>query len=70
MNVKRKYGMNIMRKRMEAGITQVQLADICGVSAPYMSMLEHGVKCPSLALAECIAAALGCTVNDFLQENN
>ncbi len=57
--------VRIMRER--AGLTQSALAGVAGISKGYLSALEHGSKSsPSLAIASRLAAAIGCSVTDFL----
>lgn len=58
----RYYTKNVMREiariRAEAGLTQGQLAEMCGVSQATMSRVEAGRDNPSLELLKTIAAAL------------
>lgn len=46
---------NIKEARVELGLTQQQLADLCGVTSTYISQLERGKRSPSPALVRIIA---------------
>jgi len=53
--------------RKVRGFTQRQLAEATGgaVSAGMIAQIEAGGRCPSLAGARALAAALTCEVEDF-----
>ncbi len=52
-----KLGRRIVRAR--SSLSQRQLANAVGVSAAYISRIEHGERVPTLQLLERIAEALG-----------
>ena len=52
-------------RRTELGLTQGELADLCGVSRKTVNTVENGVFVPSTILALSLARALGTTVEDL-----
>lgn len=48
------------------GLTQKKLADVVGISVPYLSQLETGKRKGSLEVYSAIAAALGVTLDDIV----
>lgn len=66
-NIYNNIAKEIVRLRMEKGITQKQLADICGIQQSNISRLETGIYNPSVQLLNKIAEALGKTIKiDFI----
>lgn len=39
---------NIKKYRLQKGLTQEKLSELCGISTDYLSEIERGVKTPSL----------------------
>lgn len=60
--------MNIEQKRKAKNLTQKQLAEICGTSQNNISRYETGARSPSLKDAKVLANALGCSIDELLQE--
>lgn len=60
---------NILLIRKALRISQKELADAVGVSAPYIYDLENGNRGASAETWERIAAALGCTVEQAQGED-
>ncbi len=56
--------LGIIRKKKK--YTQLQLADVTGVSRPRIAQYEMGT-CPSLNQALVLADELGCDIYDFCQ---
>lgn len=52
------FGKVLRRLRNEAGISQEQLAFMCDLDRTFISMLERGVRQPSLASIIAISEAL------------
>src|SRR5690348_770578 len=52
-------GEQIRSLRLEAGITQVALAEACGIHPAHLSRVERGLAQPSLELLVAIGACLG-----------
>lgn len=57
--------MNIKEKRIEAELTQAQLAEKVGVNQSTVAAWESGAKYPRAQILPMIAFVLGCTVNDL-----
>lgn len=52
----------IMKARIEQGMTQDQLSELCGIDQSVISKLENGTRVPSLKMLKRLAAGLGKTV--------
>ena len=55
----RPYSYVIAKARKEAGLTQKELAEKCGIKQGNLSRLENGVTDPSIETLETIAESLG-----------
>lgn len=53
------FAFNLRTLRLARGITQEQLADECGLSIAYISLLERGGRVAPLNTVERIANAIG-----------
>lgn len=53
-------------KRLTAGLTQVQLADLVAVSQAHISAIELGDTGPGVHLLHRLATALNCAVEDLM----
>ena len=58
-------GDNIKLVRMLKGMLQTEVADICKISAPLLSMFETGVRTPTEEQVVKIAKALGVRPEGF-----
>lgn len=59
MNDKYRFGQFILEMRKKRSMNLQELAQKLGISIPYLSQLERGVRCnPSIKLLESIAMAL------------
>jgi transcriptional regulator with XRE-family HTH domain len=56
-------GAEIRRMRVDAGLSQRRLADVARIDHGFLSLIERGLREPSLAVLIAIATALGGTVN-------
>lgn len=56
----------VRRKRIEAGLKQIDLARQAGISKPHMSSIEHGRVSPSPPVLRRLAEALGCETADLM----
>ena len=52
------FGEAVRGAREQKGMTQGQLADAAGLSAPYVNVLEHGGNTPTLSVIFRICDAL------------
>lgn len=51
-------GISIKTIRKNKGLNQAQLADICGITVTYLSLIENDKKDPTLSLLRTIANSL------------
>ncbi len=57
----------VLRELREArGLSQDQLAEKAGVHRTHVSLIERGERCPSLKVADHLAAALGMSLSDMV----
>ena len=62
------YGIRIKKLREQAGITQVQLSEMSGISQEHISRLENDKFTFNVKTADKLAQALGVTLNDLMRE--
>ena len=62
-------GKKLRAMRSAQGLTLVQLGEVAGLSASYLSQVERGVTTPSLTRLTRIAEALGVEVRYFFEED-
>jgi transcriptional regulator with XRE-family HTH domain len=55
------FGRVLRKKRLEAGLTQEQLALEADVQRNYVSLMERGVNQPTIAVLFKLAGALKCS---------
>jgi len=63
-----KYGKAIRQLRQKKGISQEELADLCGLHRTYISDVELGKRNVSLENIEKLAQALDANVSDVFVE--
>lgn len=68
MDIRKTMGANLRRIRLQARLSQEELADRAGIDRTYMSGLERGVRNPSLLVMDRIAQALGASIADLVTE--
>lgn len=61
------FARQVIAARIEAGITQAELAKRVGTSQANISKLEHGTLNPSFDMARRVAAGLGKRLNVTIQ---
>lgn len=59
-------GATLRDLRKSRGLTLQQLADLCGLSQPFLSQLENGKAVPSLIALHNVAQALDTNAHDLL----
>lgn len=67
------FGTNVKRMRKQKGITQAELARKVDCTQSMIAQIERGSKVATVILAEQIAHALECNVNELLakgEKNN
>ncbi len=52
-------GAAIREQRTAAGLSQTRLAQIAGISRPYLNLVEAGHKCPTVVVLVRLARGLG-----------
>lgn len=67
-DLKETVGSVLRAKREKLGISQEELGDRAGVDRTYISILERGLKSPTLETLEKICAALGTLPEHVLEE--
>lgn len=60
--------MSIRVRRVEAGLTQVKLAQALGVTQSAVSQWDNGEATPTIANLKKIAELCDCTVDDLIKE--
>jgi len=58
MTLKQIFIKNIKELRTKEGLSQMQLAEYCGISPGYIAEIEIGKKFPSIGVIEKLAAVL------------
>jgi transcriptional regulator with XRE-family HTH domain len=66
--LQRRFGLIVRDRRLKRGISQEALADLAGLHRTYISLLERGLRNPSLYVIARIAAALETTMVDLVAE--
>lgn len=61
-------GLKVKHKRVELGLSQEQLADICGFDRTYISLLERGKRNISFSNLEKISCGLSMTISDLTKD--
>jgi len=64
----KQFGVVVRRLREASGVSQEALAATAGLHRTYISMLERGVRMPSILVARQVAEALGTTMGALLTE--
>lgn len=64
------FGERLRELREERGETQRSLAELTGMTHPYISEMERGLKVPSLTTIVRLAIALECEVTDLVDGFN
>lgn len=65
--LKRKFGIVLHDLRKEAKLSQEKLAELAGHDRTYISLLERGIKQPSLTIIFDLAKALNLSASTIIQ---
>ena len=65
----RVLGNRIADMRLSRGITQIQLAEMTGLSRVYIGYIEQGKRCGTIMAYLDIVTALGYSLNDLVRDN-
>jgi transcriptional regulator with XRE-family HTH domain len=63
-----RFGAVVRKRRIRGGISQEALAERAQLHPTYISMVERGVRNPTLDVADRIAAALKTTLPKLIEE--
>lgn len=63
-------GKNIRARREAKNLSQVELATQVSISKSRLCQIERGTTSCPVELADDIATALGCSINDLLTDEN
>ena len=70
MFIEQCFAKNLRRFRKENGLSQVELADVSGISFKYIYKLERGKANPSIKVVDILAKSLGvASISFFLDED-
>ncbi len=61
-----RFSLRLRELRLEAGMTQAELARRSNVVTSYVTRLERATSAPGIDLVDRLATALGCTAADLL----
>ena len=68
MDIKKKFGKNLKRLRLEKGISQESLALSADLDRTYIPSIEKGERNVSITVVEKLANALNVSISDFFKD--
>jgi transcriptional regulator with XRE-family HTH domain len=68
MDIKKTFGNNLKRFRLEKGISQESLALLADLDRTYIPSIEKGVRNVSITVAEKLAKALNIHISEFFKD--
>lgn len=66
MTIEEAFGLALRKLRQEKGLSQEALAASSGFHRTYISLLERGIKSPSLTTLDRLSQALGISLGQFV----
>jgi transcriptional regulator with XRE-family HTH domain len=66
--LQQQFGDVVRRRRQAAGLSQEALADAAGLHRTYISLLERGMRMPSIEVVRKLAGALETTMASLVGE--
>jgi len=66
--ISKHFGRAVRRRRTEAGLSQEALAERAGLHPTYVSMVERGLRNPTLDVSARIAKALKASLPALIEE--
>lgn len=67
VSVTERFGQRIRELRKERGLSQEDLAELCGLDRTYISGIERGLRNVALRNIEALAQALGVSLSDLFK---
>ncbi len=68
MDIKKKFGNNLKRLRLEKGISQESLALSANLDRTYIPSIEKGLRNVSITVVEKLAIALNADISEFFKD--
>ena len=68
VSVTKRFGLAVRNRRIAAGLTQEQLAELAKLHPTYISMVERGIRNPTLEASDQIARGLGLSLTVLIGE--
>lgn len=68
MDIKKKFGNQVKRLRLQNGLSQEKLALLSGLDRTYIPSIEKGNRNVSISVVEKIANALNVKISDMFNE--
>ena len=62
------FGALVRRLRLEKGMSQERLAEMCGMHRNYVGAIERAERTPSIVATDKLARALGTTLSSMFSE--
>ncbi len=66
MTIEKAFGLALKKLRQEKGLSQEALASHSGFHRTYISLLERGIKSPSLTTLDRLSHALDISLTQFI----
>ena len=66
--LEKRFGRVVRRRRAKARLSQERLAHAAGLHPTYISLLERGLRNPSLVTVQALAGALETTMTSLVRE--
>ena len=70
MEITKAFSLVLLRIRKEKGLTHEKLAELAGLHATTLSLLEHGKRQPNIGTVFSLAAGLGLEPEEFVSQIN
>ena len=67
MNTNKKLGKIIQKRRLELGFSQEKLSQISNLHRTYISLLERGLRSPTITTTIKVAKALNLNISELLK---
>ncbi len=64
----KKFGALVKKLRLERGLSQERLGELCGLHRNYIGAIERAERTPSIVSADKLAKALGTTLSELFSE--